>query len=352
MYLNHLGGPLSVYTFQALGFVSSIEGFVFISGIVAGMVYGRIALKQDSLLMRKRVFNRARDIYLFHMASFVFVLILEMSIPNNMLDSVYEQIESLPAVTPITAFVLGAVFLWQPSFLDILPIYCLFLLITPFCINRFIKNQGYWVLLGSFVVWLLAGYHPRHLMNDLQTYLWQYFPCLLGSFNPFAWQFLFIGGLFFGFRRSTGNLIPIKKSYFTVAFLIWLWIMLFRYGVLPSDLFGFELLDYTVRETFGPLRAINLLTLAYLIVCVGTRFPKSLEWPWFSYLGQHSLQVFTFHLVLLYVILPLYDFIIPLGWTVILLTNIAIASSLSLPAWLHVKYRRLKSAKHSLQHIK
>ncbi len=48
MTLNHLGGPLQAYSFQTLGFVSSAEGFVFISGIVAGMVYGRIGLNQGA----------------------------------------------------------------------------------------------------------------------------------------------------------------------------------------------------------------------------------------------------------------------------------------------------------------
>ncbi len=44
MTINHLSGPLHAYSFETLGFVSSAEGFVFISGIVAGMVYGRIGL--------------------------------------------------------------------------------------------------------------------------------------------------------------------------------------------------------------------------------------------------------------------------------------------------------------------
>ena len=128
--------------------------------------------------------------------------------------------------------------------------------------------------------------------------------------------------------------------------------MLVRYEVLPSILFGFDLFDLTVRETFGPLRAINLLTLAYLITCVGARFPKLLEWPWFSYLGQHSLQVFTFHIVLLYLILPLYDLLVPLGWIIIIWVTIAIVFTLTFPAWLHVKYLAFKSIKGSLPDMK
>ncbi len=54
----------------------------------------------------------------------------------------------LPLESPLLALGLGAVFLMQPAFLDILPMYCLFLLITPFIINRFKKKYGCWVGLG------------------------------------------------------------------------------------------------------------------------------------------------------------------------------------------------------------
>ena len=46
MTINHLSGPLYAYSFQTLGFVSSAEPFVFISGVTAGMVYGRIGLRR------------------------------------------------------------------------------------------------------------------------------------------------------------------------------------------------------------------------------------------------------------------------------------------------------------------
>lgn len=93
---------------------------------------------------------------------------------------------------------------------------------------------------------------------------------------------------------------------------------------------------------------INLAILAYLITCLGIRFPRLLKWPWLSYLGQHSLQVFTFHLGLLYAILPLYNFlIIPAGWVWIMGADMVILGTLSIPAWLHVKYREIKTQKGS-----
>ena len=280
------------------------------------------------------------------MAAFIVVMILELTLSNNIYRSYYADTNRLYVESPLTTLGLGALFLFQPAFLDILPMYCLFLLITPFIINRFKKKYGcWWVLAGSFLVWAPATYST---WDNLQRYGERFLPVNFGFFDPFAWQFLFVGGLFFGFRRYTAKSIPIKISLITMSLLILIGIMLFRYKILPSNLLGFDILSLTIRETFGPLRAINLAALAYLITGFGIRFPRLLEWPWFSYLGRHSLQVFTFHLVLLYSILPLYDkLIIPAGWAWIIAADMAILSTLTIPAWLHAKYRAIKSKKGS-----
>jgi hypothetical protein len=344
MTLNHLGGPLHAYSFETLGFVSSAEGFVFISGIVAGMVYGRIGLTRGTSSLRKKAFRRVLDIYLFHMAAFLFVMILEVTISNKAYHSFYVFMNPLPMESPLLALALGATFLLQPALLDILPMYCLYLLTTPFLINRFRKKYGPWmVLAGSFLVWSLA---TNNFWNNIEKFCDGYFPCTLGFFDPLAWQFLFVGGLFFGFRRYSGKGIPIKKSLFSISILIWVVLLLFRYKILSLNLLGFDIPSLTIRETFGPLRVINLAVLAYLITCFGIRFPNLLKWSWLSYLGSHSLQVFAFHLVLLYLIIPIYNnWIIPAGWALILSADIVILSSLTIPAWLHAKYREITSKK-------
>jgi hypothetical protein len=347
MALNHLGGPLYAYLFQSLGFISSAEPFVFISGITAGMVYGRIGLLEGSFNLRKRAFRRALDIYLFHLATFVLVVILELTISNKIYHSFFITMNPLPMESPIVALGLGAVFLLQPGFLDILPMYCLFLLITPLVINRLKTKHGcWWVLGGSFLIWSLASYRS---WDSLQKFGERFLPLNLGFFDPFAWQFLFVGGLFFGFRRAAAKTIPIKKSLIIFSLLISIGLILIRYNIGPSNLFGFDIAYLTIRETFGPLRVINIAVLAYLVTCLGIRFPKYFQWPFFSYLGQHSLQVFSFQAGLLYLIRPLYGLLIPYGWMVIILFNIIFISTLALPAWLHIKYREFTLQLHKKQ---
>src|SRR6266850_5514249 len=42
--IDHLPSAFAAFTYQSLGFVSAAEGFVFLSGYVAGMVYAPFAV--------------------------------------------------------------------------------------------------------------------------------------------------------------------------------------------------------------------------------------------------------------------------------------------------------------------
>jgi hypothetical protein len=338
MALNHLSGPLHAYLFQSLGFVSSAEPFVFISGVTAGMVYCRIGLQEGAGVMRKRAWRRGLDIYLFHMAVFIFILLMERWITTPNYHSFFVLMNPIPMDAPFLALALATVFILQPAMMDILPMYCLYLFSTPLVLGQLKKKYGGWGILGvSFVVWAFATFN---FWDGLQRIGERFLPVNLGFFNLFAWQFLFISGLFFGFRRTMGKSFPFKKALIIPALLLWIWLLLLRYGILPPNVLGYSLDSLVIRESFGPLRVINFAVLAYLVTCLGIRFPRLFEWSFFSYLGQHSLQVFSFHVVMIYLGRPLYNLIIPHGWAGIILFNLAFIGLLALPAWLHVQYRK------------
>jgi hypothetical protein len=45
--IDHLPhDPFEKFTWQTFGFVSAAEGFVFLSGLVSGIVYGRVAIRE------------------------------------------------------------------------------------------------------------------------------------------------------------------------------------------------------------------------------------------------------------------------------------------------------------------
>ena len=86
----------------------------------------------------------------------------------------------------------------------------------------------------GFFVWSLATYSS---WDSLQKYGEHFLPFNLGFFNPLAWQFLFVGGLFFGFRRTAKG-FPIKKYLIIFSLLICIGVMLFRFKVFPSNSLG------------------------------------------------------------------------------------------------------------------
>jgi hypothetical protein len=337
MFTFHLGPPIGTL-YPHLVVLSTAEGFVFLSGLVGGMVYGQLGLKQNKSLLRSKVLRRALDIYLYHMIAFILTTLL-------LVFSRYHAyylggMNPLSLKAPATALALGALFLYQPP-LFILPMFCLFLLVTPIIIRCFVRKKEVWILLGSFLMWSLATYRS---WDSLQRFLFQYFPCSLSIFNPFAWQILFVGGLFFGFRRLSNNtpLIPVNKILLFCSLIVMGGISYLDCLEPPPTIMGFFLPALTLRSSLGPLALINFAAEVYILTYVGVRFQQWLKWPFLSFIGRHSLQVFFFHLLLLFAILPLYLLIIPLGWTVVIFTNILLVGILALPAWIHLKYQKLK----------
>jgi peptidoglycan/LPS O-acetylase OafA/YrhL len=68
---------------------------------------------------------------------------------------------------------------------------------------------------------------------------------------------------------------------------------------------------------------------------------------WLAFLGQHSLQVFAYHLVILY-------FYIPFRWGAWAISDqqkwfalVLFLASLTLPAWLHAHYQARQKAKRA-----
>jgi hypothetical protein len=69
-HLNYFAPPISYYTYQPFGFVSAAEGFVFLSGLVAGMVYPKYCIGQNTWNLFERVYRRAGMIYGAHITTF------------------------------------------------------------------------------------------------------------------------------------------------------------------------------------------------------------------------------------------------------------------------------------------
>ena len=120
-------------------------------------------------------------------------------------------------------------------------------------------------------------------------------------------------------------------------------LFLVRYRLLPANdpiLYTHPLLN---MATLAPLRLSYFVVWAYLLGFAAVRFPRLLIWRWPAFLGQHSLQVFAFHLILVYSARPFFPAIQTLSALEQALLTLVPLALLTLPAYLHAEYRRLRN---------
>ncbi|HEU0198302.1 MAG TPA: OpgC domain-containing protein, partial [Nevskiaceae bacterium] len=130
MALTHLPTAASRWSSQPLGFVSNAEGFVFLSAFLVGVIYRRPAL-ESLRAVGTPMWRRTLQLYRYQLLTLAFAftigawLALAGQRPgvSNLLDWYLAH--------PVRALLQGALLIYQPPLMDILPIYILFLAATP-----------------------------------------------------------------------------------------------------------------------------------------------------------------------------------------------------------------------------
>ena len=290
--INHLDTELRVFTDYVFGFVSTAEGFVFLSGLVAGLVYTRRSANSSPVELQQKARRRAWEIYLFHLSGFVTAFI------GLQLLTLFTHVAAptAPALffqEPVTALLLGSSLLFQPGLLDILPMYCGFMRVLPAMLATL--RKGHWgrLFAVSGGLWLLSQFGLRdHLERSLQNLL----PINLGVFDLLAWQFLFVYGAFFGYHwaKSPKPLLSFRPAMLVFCLLVAtpLWFLI-RYQPVPTGLSMDLIWSWADKTHLAPLRLVNFIVLAYLIAAVAVHRPRIFTFRPLAFLGRHSLVVFT-----------------------------------------------------------
>jgi len=299
MTIDHMPERLSSCTREALGFVSAAEGFVFLSGYVAGIVYSRALAQEGSSALWGRVRRRFSRIYLYHIATFAVCFALMRwtwrGVPNAPIIGWGEASFAHPLATLTGA----CLFFNQPLFLDVLPMYCLFVLAIPLVLSAARHGGTSVVVLISGLMW---GAGQCVGSGSLFSQLQRVFPVAYpGFFNVFAWQFLFVVGLVLGCRRQTNldKARVVSGKVLLAAYIAAVMFFALRHNLI-SD-FHFAAGELTDRARLGPLRLLSFAAIGCLI-----GFPRF--WPdtsfWtraLAYLGRQSLAVYCAHVVCLYI---------------------------------------------------
>jgi hypothetical protein len=290
MTLEHLPShPLSPLFRQTYGFVSVAEGFVFVSGIVFALVYGKTFLREGRRSLRRRACSRARDIYLNHAGLYTLLVLAGAYSGHQFREHLFAM------------WWRGVLMLYQPGLFFLLPMYFVFVLSGALLLELMLRGHEELVLAGSFVLWLAAQFGVG--LPPLAP-SW-YHP---GPFNVLAWQFLFYAGMYFGCRRLRSKqvaprswLLLIVSATLTAGFFVarhWPALLAF-----VTDAWH-ETAMTTWKYNCHPVRMINFVCIAYVMLYVsgwiGERSLRNMVCRMLAFIGRHSLPVYGWSLTVTY----------------------------------------------------
>ncbi|MBR6316847.1 MAG: OpgC domain-containing protein [Fibrobacter sp.] len=185
MTLDHFGKPISHYLYQCFGFFSAAEGFFFLSGFVGMLAAASKSVKDPTQSwMRWRAFKTWR----YHAVTLLCLCLASYWF----LPRVAYIFKSLHQ-HPFTGALWSATLVNTPEWLDVLPLYVVFLLLGSFVFPLFVKARRkrtiFLLWLPSCTVWIATQFGLRDAVNAL-------FPAWIshGDFDPFGWQFVYFSG--------------------------------------------------------------------------------------------------------------------------------------------------------------
>jgi hypothetical protein len=292
---------IKYFTYEFVGWVTAAEGFVFLSGLTAGLVYTRRMAERGEDYVSVAVKARAFLIYKNHIALLFIALVAVLF--GYGLHEYWANSYGLFYDNPLLSMFLGAVLLYQPAYLDILPMYAVFILFVPITIKYFMRGNVWQVFALSIAVYLISFLNGFDLFKDVP----QKIDINIGFFNILSWQLIFFIGLFSGFSFYYGRSVRWVRNKYLLMLSLTVFLTLF---VLKNTHVNVGQLEYLfARNTLGLVRIINALSIIFIL-----SFVSSVKNNWFTfkpicYLGRNSLEVFSFHIVLLIIFKPIIEMV-------------------------------------------
>lgn len=190
MIVNHLPGesPLYFLTGGNRFFTSAAEGFLLISGLMAGLVYRRAIQRSGLAAGLLKVLRRAATLY-------------ALTVTVTLLFTVFSEAAGLPWAMDVDlsnppAFVVSVLTLHQTYYLiDVLVLYTILFLAAPAAFILLDRGKTWLLLAGSGLIYALYQLAPNALVLP-----WP----IEGNhlFEVAAWQVLFVAGLALGYHQS------------------------------------------------------------------------------------------------------------------------------------------------------
>ena len=302
IFLDHIPHDVVAWlTLRNYGFSDAAEFFVFISGYLAGYIYGPIVRGGRFLAATKRLVMRAWHMYVAHILLFLIFTAQIARTARRFDNPLYKDELNVANFLQHPDVLIGQALTlrYKPVNLDVLPLYITLVLASPlilWCLTR----RPNLTLLGSAVLYVAARWFDWNLAS--------YPPGTTWYFNPFAWQLMFVFAAWCGVGgvakldfliRSRVALI-VAAAWIVFAFLIVMtWHVTFLESLVPKWMIK---AIYPIDKTdLDMLRFTHFLALALVVARYLPRHWAPLNSKWLRPLilcGQHSLPIFCFSVFL------------------------------------------------------
>jgi hypothetical protein len=302
IFVDHIPeNILSYFTLQAIGFYDAAEVFIYISGFTAALVYGRRLIAKGGLYATAQVLRRAWQLYVAHIFLFV-IFIAEVSytataFKNPMYNEEMRVAEFLDE--PHVAVVKALLLQFQPTFLDILPMYIVMLLIFPAILLGMRRHA--WLVFGvSLLIYLSVQVFGISVPAYPEGHVWY--------FNPLAWQFLFVAGALLGNPNlPASTMTTMVRTAYPLAIVIFVAALVIKvswtiHGVWETfPGFFLKQLWPVNKNNLSPLRLVPFFALVVLVsvwLPRDARFLGSAAVRPLVRCGQQSLEIFCLGILL------------------------------------------------------
>jgi hypothetical protein len=309
IFVNHVPGTIwENLTSRNFGFSDAAEGFVLLSGVSAGLAYGRLYSSGQPLSARLRPVRRSITIWGVHLLVTFGCIVVALAGLRYLGTGILASSHNLsplfddPLGTLPGLLTLGH----QLGYTNVLPMYVVLLMATPFLLFLALRWPRL-LMAASLALWAAAGLWKLNLPNAPLPGGWY--------FNPLSWQVLFVAGLLTGLALREGRrILPARRWALVLAWgfivlsAIWvrvpaigetgghlLW-TLHEYGGVPGFFVGFD------KTYLSPPRLLHFLALAYVLSSLPAlrRLAGNRAVAPLVTLGRHSLPVFATGTVLAY----------------------------------------------------
>jgi hypothetical protein len=293
----------------AWGLSDSSEQFVFLSGLMLGSVFARKSGRESFLAASRDMAVRTWRLYRTHLITFFLFggMIIAVTDAGLCPGEVKRLGWSFLVAHPAHAIAAGLTTLYQPNYMDILPVFIWSMALLP--AFAWLEGRiGAWALAAPFGLYLAAwlfGLTPPSLGPDTVI-----------GFNPLAWQMLFMVGVYLGRRMLlNGRAIPPSRGLTiaaVAALIAGLVLRLSWFGALPFNLGVPESAWIIGKDELALPRVVHALALALIVARL---VPREAPWMhtllgrWLAAAGRHSLQVFCLGLFLSWAVTAVFRFL-------------------------------------------